>query len=237
MSDMLDETVDDVVDTTTDGAAVDAGEPVARADEPAEPAAPSAPSIDWNDPDVQQQVGAVSQQQMLGLLEQLGLVSYEDDQPTPPDPLSDNFAAESQAYTEALLAKHLGPIQDYFRAQEAEKTNAAIDGALGSAAKAAGLSDIDNSVLRAVAGQFATRPEYARLGATQQGVEATAKAAAEWIARERKTAGDAAVLNYRKQIGEIQDTPAEPSANGGGGLPIEQAPKSYDDVLRKHGLL
>jgi hypothetical protein len=187
VSDMLDETVDDVVDTTTDGAAVDADEPVARADEPAEPAAPSAPSIDWNDPDVQQQVGALSQQQMLGLLEQLGLVSYEDDQPTPPDPLSDNFAAEQQAYTEALLAKHLGPIQDYFRAQEAEKTNTMPSTERSSQrSQGRGLSADTGRPPRASPDTSQRGPQYARLGATQQGVEATAKAAAEYRRRTDK---------------------------------------------------
>jgi len=65
-------------------------------------------------------------------------------------------------------------------------------------------------------------------------VKATAQAAAQWLATERKKAGEAAVLNYRKQIGEIADTPAEPSAGGGGGLAMEEKPKTYDQIIAKH---
>lgn len=237
MSELLDENVDtslDAVDTTTDGAAVDAADAVARAEDTAEPVAPSAPQIDWNDPAVQQQIGGLSQQSALALLESLGLVSYEQEQIAPPDPLSDNYAQEQERYLEAQLQRHLGPVQQYIQAQQQQETNTMIDSALSAAATAANLSGADSSLLRSVAAHFATQPEYARYGATPQGVQATARAAAEWLASERKSAADAAVVAYRKQIGEIQDTPAEPNAGGAGGLPITAKPKTYDEIIAAH---
>lgn len=234
MSEVADETVDtsnmDVVDSTTDDGAL--GDSDARADEPAAPS--SAPQFDLNDPQVQAQLAGLSQQQTLGLLEQLGLVQYGDDTPAPPDPLSDNYAVEQQAYMDAVLAKQLAPIQQYVQAQQAAETNKVIDGALTAAATEAGLTGADSGLLRSVAAHFANQPEYARYGATEAGVKATAAAAARWLASERKAAGEAAVVNYRKQIGEIADTPAEPSASGSSGIVIEGKPRTYDEIIAAH---
>lgn len=235
MSELADELVDAPagdVDVQPDGG-VEQDAPVARADAP-DDAPPSAPQFDINDPQVQAQLAGMSQQSALALLEQLGLVSYDEQTPTPPDPLSDNYAQEQQAYLDAVLAKQLGPIQAYVQSQQANETNRVIDGALTEAATKAGLEGADSGLLRSIAAHFAAQPEYARYGATEAGVKATAQAAAQWIASERKSAGEAAVQQYRKQIGEIQDTPAEPSAGGGGGLQIESKPKTYDEIIAKY---
>lgn len=235
MSELADELVDapdDVVDSSAGDEVVD-DSPVARADETDTAASPATSSFDINDPQVQAQLAGMSQQSALALLEQLGLVSYQDDTPAPPDPLSDNYAAEQQAYLDAVLARQLGPIQQYVQAQQTAETNRVIDSALSAAAVAANLDGADSALLRSVAAHFATQPEYARYGATEAGVRATAQAAAQWLAGERKAAGEAAVQTYRKQIGEIQDTPAEPNG-GGGGLTIEQKPKTYDQIIAKH---
>lgn len=236
MSEVLDETgVDDDVTLTDDAAAE--SDAVARAEEP-EAVAPSAPSIDWDNlpPEAEARLAGLSQQQALTLLEQLGLVSYEQPQqegPPAPDPLSDTYQQDLDRYVEAKLAAQSAPFQSYIDAQRAQETNTVIDGALATAAKTAGVEAADAGLLRSVAAHFAAQPEYARYGATMQGVEATAKAAADWLVNERKTAADAAVLNYRKQIGEIQDTPAEPSGTGGG-LGIEQKPTTYDGIIAKY---
>lgn len=233
------ELVDDDVDVTTDDGAGGPDEPVARADEDGDPAPSSASSIDWDNlpPEAEARLAGMSQQETLALLERLGVVSFDTpaaEGPPPPDPLSDDYPQQFERYLEAKLAEQNQPLADYVQAEQAARTDAYIGGALSEAAKAASLADADAGVLRAVATQFATRPEFARLGATEEGVKATAKAAAEWLANERKTAGDAAVTNYRKQIGEIQDTPAEPSANGGGGLQIEAKPRTYDEIIEHH---
>lgn len=235
MSEVLDETDVDTDVTLTDDAAAES-DAVARAEEP-EAVAPSAPSIDWDNlpPEAEARLAGLSQQQALALLEQLGLVSY-DEPKAPPlefDPLSDNAGEQVLNLIRQELAAQNAPIQSYIQAQQAAETNTVIDGALATAAKAAGVEAADAGLLRSVAAHFASQPEYARYGATMAGVEATAKAAAEWLVNERKTAADAAVLNYRKQMGEIQDTPAEPSATGGG-LGIEAKPKTYDDIIAKH---
>lgn len=239
MDEDLEPVDDDVVDATPDGGAGDPAEPVARADEDGEPASPSAPSIDWDNlpPEAEARLAGMSQEQTIALLERLGVVSFDTPQaegPPAPDPLSDTYAQDLERWFEAKIAAQNAPLAEYVQAEQAARTDAYIGDALSEAAKAASLADADTGLLRAVAGQFATRPEFARLGATEEGVKATAKAAAEWLANERKTAGESAVLNYRKQIGEIQDTPAEPSAGGGGALGIESKPKTYDEILEHH---
>lgn len=235
MSETLDETIDDV--EVAAGAETDTSDEVARADEPEDVAAPAPAPIDWNDPELQARIAQQSQQETLTLLERLGVVSFDQPQPEgppAPDPLSDTYAQDLEKWFEAKSAAQNAPFQEYVQTQQKAQNNAVIDGELSAAAQAAKIDDADTGVLRSLALHFAEQPEYARYGATIEGVQATAKAAAEWVAARDKAKADAAVLNYRKQIGEIQDTPAEPSAGGGGGLGIEQKPKTYDEIIAKY---
>lgn len=234
MSEVLEETVDEVDETTDD--AVE-GEPVARADEP--DAAPSAPTIDWANlpPEAEERLAGMSQQNALALLERLGLVSYEEPQADvvpAPDPLADDYAQQLERWYEAKRAADLGPVQEFLRAQQASQTDTVIENELTLAATAAKLDNPDAGLLRAVAAHYAAQPEFARYGATIEGVKATAKAAAEWLVNERKLAREAGVLEYRRQIGEIADTPAEPGAAGTGGLRIEPKAKTYDEIIAKY---
>jgi hypothetical protein len=238
---MLDDTVDVTdADITTDDGAGEPDAPVARADAPDEPAPSPAPN--WDDPQLQERIAQVSQQSNLELLERLGLLSYEQPAgPTLPSPElafenPEQYNAEVEAYLEAKLAAQNAPVQEYFAAQQAAQTDAVIGGAITEAATAAKLEGTDPSVLRALAAQFATLPEYARYGATIEGVKATAKAAADFLAARDKAAEERGITRYRTQIGEIQDTPAEPSAGGSGGLSIESKPKTYDEIIAKYAV-
>lgn len=221
--------VDDTVDPG-DGAEVETSPESGTAEtdvvETSAPEPATAPAIDWNDPLVQQQLAPLVQQQTIGLLEQLGVLGYEDSTPSPPDPLSDNYAAEQAAYTKSVIEQALAPMQQYIAAQQAQETNTVIGGALTEAAKAAGVEGVDAALLRSVASHFAAQPEYARLGATEAGVRATAKAAADWIASDRKAAGEAAVQAYKESFGKDSNL-LDPKVNGTG---VERGREFSDEL-------
>jgi hypothetical protein len=213
----LSELADELVDAPTDDAdiQVDGGvdDPsVARADAPEAP--PSAPSLDLDSWEAQQRIAQIADERVRATL------AAFTPQPEPPtfelDPLSDDFGQRLAELQNQALDSRLAPVLDFVQAQQQQQTDNYIQSELSAAAEAAKLEGVEPGLLRSVAAHFAQQPEFARYGATAQGVRATAQKAAEWIATERKAAADAAVQNYRRQIGEIADAPAEPGTTGGG---------------------
>lgn len=226
-----------------DGVPVDTPPPADDAPPPDDSPAPDdAPppadvqAFDWDDPAVQERVAGMSRQQSIDLLAELGLVSFDQpkaDGPPAPDPLSDTYAADLEAWYEAKQAQANAPINAYIEAQQAERTNAVIDGEIATALTAANLEGIDAGLLRSVAAQFAAQPEYAKYGATIEGVKATAKAAADWIVSQRTSAGEAAVAAYKESLKNPAPgaTPYEPGIRGAA-IPSDGGAMSELDVAR-----
>lgn len=232
MSEPLDET--GAVPVEPDAPEIDAAAD-ATTDTATPEAAAAAPAIDWNDPGVQAAVAGASRQEALTLLEQLGFVTYDTpkaDGPQAPDPLSDNWAEESERYIQAKIDAALAPFQQDVNQRQAAETDAVIDTELTTAATTAGLTDADSGLLRSLAQHFATQPEYAKYGATIEGVQATAKAAADWIVNERKAAAERGVKDYLASLTKDGSTLLDPAIRGAA-LGVEHGePASEKDAAR-----
>lgn len=228
MSELLDEPITDV--EAAAGAETDTGGEVARADEPVAVPAPAAvPALDLDSWEVQQRISQIADERLRATISQYA------PQPDAPqfeiDPLGDNFGNQLVDLNGQLIDSKLAPLLEYVAQQQKQQTDNYIDGQLTAAAETAKLEGVDSSLLRSVALHYSNQPEFARLGASEEGVKAVAKKAVEYFAARDKASEERGVTRYRQQIGEIADTPAEPSAGGGSGLQIESKPKTYDEII------
>lgn len=215
--------------------------PVGEPPAPEAPAVPAAPQIDWNDPQVQQAVAGLSQQQTLALLEQLGLVSY--DQPRPagpqaPDPLSDNYAAELEAWYQAKQAESLAPFQAWAASQQQTQADGQIVQTIDKTLASQDIPKPEDpaqaqaftSVIRAVAESF-TGQAVQQFGATPRAAEEAVRMAVEYLAADRKASGEQAVAAYIASLTPGKSTPYEPGVTGAGRL-AEGGPQSEAEVAR-----
>jgi len=224
---------------------VEPAEPV-EPSEPAEPVEPAATStaIDWDDPAIAERFAGMSRQQSLDLLAELGLVTY--DQPAPvgpaaPDPLSDNYAQELEAWYEAKQAQANAPFAEYVATQQAAAVDAQIGNTIDQAltelnvpkpedpAQAEAFTGVVRSIAESFAGVAAQKH-----GATPAAAQAAVKMAVEWIAADRKSSSDAGVEAYKESLKNpvSGSTPYEPGIRGAG-VPAEGGAASEMDVARQ----
>lgn len=235
MSETLEET--EVIPEVEAGA-VDAEATPGSVTEPEAEATPTPapePEIDWGN--IETLRAAAEHFERLGFTltpAQVEALEQTQDEVPPPDPFADDYPAQLERWYEARSAKDTAPFRDYIAAQQSGQTDAAIDGLLSSVADEFKLDGVDATRLRPIADSFADEGARQFPFSGAQAAQYAARKGAEWLANERKTAGDAAVTAYRKSLGEITDSPAEPSAGGGGALTIEPRPKTYDDIIAAH---
>lgn len=223
-------------------APVDQVEPAPSDDTADVPAAEAAaPAFDLNDPQVQAQLAGLSQQQTIAVLAELGLVSFDQPQPVgpqAPDPLSDNYAAELEAWYAAKQAQTMAPYTAFIEAQQTAQVDGQIGGVIDKQLAALDVAKPEDpaqaqaftGVIRAVAESF-TGQAVQKYGATPNAAEQAVKMAVEYLAADRKAAGEQAVQAYIKSLNPDKSTPYEPGVRGSGVLG-ENQPQSEAEVAR-----
>lgn len=241
----MSELIDEPATESDIAAAATAPEPVVDAPVADEPEAPVATGIDWDDPDVQARIAQMSQQAQIQLLEQLGLVTYDQPQqqqgPPVPDPLSDTYAQDLEAWYAAKQAESQAPIQQWIQNQQQQQVNGQIGQVLGQT-----LADLDIKLPEdpAEQGQFASaflaladsfaETAAQQYGQTPQAAQAAARMAGEWLVARDKASSDAGVAAYKESLQAPipGSTPYEPGVRGAG-IPGDEMPASEAEAARR----
>jgi hypothetical protein len=205
-------------------------------------AEPVAPGIDWDDPEIAARVAGLSQEQTIRLLTDLGLVTFDKpagpEVPTP-DPLSDNYAAELEAWYAAKQAQTLEPVQAFMAEQQKAQVDQQIGSAIDTALTAADVAKPEDpaqaqaftGAVRAIAESF-TDQAVRQHGQTPAAAQAAVRMAVDFIVADRKAASDAAVEAYKQSLQNPPgSTPYEPGVRTAG-IPGEGMPRSEAEVAR-----
>lgn len=199
--------------------------------EPA-PATPAAPVIDWNDPTIQAQLDARADAALNARLAAAGLAPAAPETPQfELDPFSPEYPQQLVTVLEAVLEQRLGGVESIVQERQAQEFETTIGQSIEKlVAEGSDFHGLDPEAVRLVGEAFATRVDPN----SGDPVNAALTQGATWLKGVFDKQRTEAVNDYKRQIGEIVDTPAEPSGSGAG-LRIEERGKgSYDEIINRH---
>lgn len=195
--------------------------------------APAPQALDLDDPRVQAAIAAQAETVANQALEQRlrGLLGEPETPTMELDPFSDDFGAQLVQVMEAVLGQRLAPVDGLLQEQQVQGFEQTINGTIGQlVGEGSEFHGLDPEGVRLLGEAFATRVDPNSPEPWNDALKQGATWLKGYLDRERQ----AAVLDYRRQLGEIVDTPAEPPAGGGGALQIERRSGGYDDIIARH---
>lgn len=201
------------------------------------PAPPAPAAIDWNDPSVTAELERRADAALQARLAAAGLAPAPVEQPGfELDPWSDNFGDQLVGVLGAILDQRLGGVDTLMQERTVQGFEQTIEGSIAAltganiedpeAAKAAEFHGLDPEGIRFLGEAFATRVDPR----SADPVNDALKQGATWLKGYTDRQRTDAVTEYRRQLGEIVDTPAD-APTGGAALRMEQKTGGYDGVV------
>lgn len=235
-----------VVDPVEPGAGPDPS-PVPGAGGPGdapEPApSPTPAPINWDAPEVQAELSRRADLAANQALETrlraagLSLGGAPEEPGFELDPFSDEYPQQVVQLLSAVLDQRLGPVDSLMQERTIEGFETTINSGIeklvptpedADAETLAQVSELREGV-RFLGEAFATRVDPS----SADPVGDALRMGHDWLQKRDKALEERAVTNYRRQLGEIIDTPAEPNG-GGAAVRMERRGGSYDDIIERH---